>query len=272
MTRSKMQSAAPACSPLRVLSLGAGVQSSALALMMTHGEVEPADVVVFADTGDEPQAVYHWLKWLVKEMAMPFVTVQTGTGYADALRKACATGCRVSTPPLFTESGGRINRQCTWDYKVIPIRRYVRPLLKRGQKCTMIRGISWDEQQRVKPSDVQYIEHEHPLCTLEAQISRQDCKRWMASKGYPLPPRSACRMCPCRCNAGWAYMRDLAPGDFEQACKWDEMLRTGLPKIKDKCYIHRSLVPLRYVDFSTDVDRGQGLLPGFSECEGMCGI
>lgn len=38
-------------------------------------------------------------------------------------------------------------------------------------------------------------------------------------------------------------------------------------------FLHRSCVPLGQVDFSTDVDRGQGLLDGFNnECEGMCGV
>lgn len=35
---------------LRVLSLGAGVQSTTLALMMAHGEVEVPDAAIFADT------------------------------------------------------------------------------------------------------------------------------------------------------------------------------------------------------------------------------
>ncbi|MEO3434477.1 hypothetical protein [Inquilinus sp. CAU 1745] len=42
---------------LRVLSLGAGVQSTTLALMAAHGEIEPMpDCGIFADTGWEPQA------------------------------------------------------------------------------------------------------------------------------------------------------------------------------------------------------------------------
>ena len=50
---------------LNVLSLGAGVQSSTLALMAAHGEIEPMpDCAIFADTGDEPKDVYEWLKWL----------------------------------------------------------------------------------------------------------------------------------------------------------------------------------------------------------------
>ena len=43
---------------LCVLSLGAGVQSTTLALMAAHGEVGPMpDCAIFADTGWEPRAV-----------------------------------------------------------------------------------------------------------------------------------------------------------------------------------------------------------------------
>lgn len=42
---------------LRVLSLGAGVQSTTLALMAAHGEFEQMpDCAIFADTGWEPRA------------------------------------------------------------------------------------------------------------------------------------------------------------------------------------------------------------------------
>ena len=47
----------------RFLSLGAGVQSSTLALMIAHGELEPVDAAIFADTGWEPKKVYVWLDW-----------------------------------------------------------------------------------------------------------------------------------------------------------------------------------------------------------------
>ena len=44
---------------LRVLSLGAGVQSSTLALMASRGEIGPMpDCAIFADTGAEPAKVY----------------------------------------------------------------------------------------------------------------------------------------------------------------------------------------------------------------------
>jgi hypothetical protein len=49
---------------LRILSLGAGVQSSALALMIEKGEVPMVDAAIFADVKGEPKAVYEWLAYL----------------------------------------------------------------------------------------------------------------------------------------------------------------------------------------------------------------
>ena len=52
---------------LRVISLGAGVQSTALALIAAHGEIGPMpDCAIFADTQWEPQIIYDHLNWLEK--------------------------------------------------------------------------------------------------------------------------------------------------------------------------------------------------------------
>lgn len=52
-------------SPLNILSLGAGVQSTAVALMSADGELPKIDHCIFADTQWEPKAVYDHLDWLV---------------------------------------------------------------------------------------------------------------------------------------------------------------------------------------------------------------
>ena len=49
---------------LRVLSLGAGVQSSTVLFKMLDQQIKPADIAIFADTGNEPKEVYEWLKYL----------------------------------------------------------------------------------------------------------------------------------------------------------------------------------------------------------------
>jgi hypothetical protein len=46
---------------LKVLSLGAGVQSTCLLLMALEGEIERPDCAIFADTGWEPKGVYEHL-------------------------------------------------------------------------------------------------------------------------------------------------------------------------------------------------------------------
>ena len=61
-------------SDLRILSLGAGVQSSTLALMIEKGEVPMVDAAIFSDTFGEPKAVYEWLEWLKKQLSFPIYT------------------------------------------------------------------------------------------------------------------------------------------------------------------------------------------------------
>ena len=45
--------------PIHVLSLGAGVQSTAVYLLAMEGEIH-LDAAIFADTGDEPQDAADW--------------------------------------------------------------------------------------------------------------------------------------------------------------------------------------------------------------------
>ena len=56
---------------LVVISLGAGVQSSTMALMAANGELPKPDCAIFADTGNEPKAVYTYLDFLKKILPYP---------------------------------------------------------------------------------------------------------------------------------------------------------------------------------------------------------
>lgn len=134
---------------LRVLSLGAGVQSSTLALMAAHGEVGlMPDCAVFSDTGWEPRAVYDYLRWLYSPDVLPFPVhiVSAGDIRADLLR--ASAGERWASIPAFTGTVKRhraeigMMRQCTKDYKIVPIRRKVRELVgltrRRSHKTPMV--------------------------------------------------------------------------------------------------------------------------------------
>ena len=65
--------------PMHILSLGAGVQSSTLALMAAKGEVGPMPMAaIFSDTQAEPKEVYDWLDWLEKQLPYPVYRVTAG--------------------------------------------------------------------------------------------------------------------------------------------------------------------------------------------------
>ena len=197
--------------PLRIISLGAGVQSSTMALMASRGEIEgpKPDFAIFADTGWEPRATYDFLEYLEPLLTFPLIRVSAGNLRADLLAKRAARAGRFVTVPFFlrTETGpGRYRdgigrRQCTSHYKIEPIQRKIRELLGAQPRQRIGHGaaeswvgISVDEIIRATPSKVRYITKRFPL--LEAKMSRGDCVRWLEERQYRVPPKSACLGCP----------------------------------------------------------------------------
>jgi len=279
--------------PLRVFSFGAGVQSSYLARAAMVGDIEPFDHVIFADTGDEPSAVYDAVEWWRKKFTQSgtaFHIVHGRTGYAisaDLRRVVSGESSNVGNPPLFTvgEDGrqGMIRRKCTSDYKVVPIQRKLRELVGvAGKRHTHITealavqtfGISWDEAQRMRDPIYTWLRHDYPL--VDARTRRSDCIATLENDDrFPNPVRSACWHCPFHSDEEWRYLRDNDPESFAKAVALDRDLRTGnglSPSgLTSVVYLHRSRRPLEEVDFDNEEDRGQGNL--FSEeCEGMCGL
>lgn len=266
---------------MNIISLGAGVQSSTMALMAKHGEITPMpDCAIFADTQAEPKAVYEWLDWLEKQLPFPVYRVTAGNLKEHvAAERPKGKFLKVDIPAFVKAPDGStalINRSCTRDFKIDPIRRRVRQLLgiagKRSPKEPVVSqwiGISTDEASRMKPSRESWQEMRWPL--IEAGFSRWDCLRWMERKGYPKPSKSSCIFCPFHADSEW---RALTPTEFSEAVEVDKRLRSRPPeayRTKGVLYLHRSCKPLSEVDFSTDEDRGQ-LNMFENECEGMCGV
>jgi hypothetical protein len=260
-----------------VLSLGAGVQSSALALMAAHGMVKPMpDFAVFADTGDEPVRVYEHLQWLRSPNVLPFQVHIAEP--ARSLQAALRAGDDMARVPFHVGAGGLASRQCTRNWKLRPIRRKVRELLGLGPRSFIPAGhveqwvgISTDEAFRMKPSGLAYIHNRHPL--LELGLSRRDCEDWLRAHGYPQPPKSSCIFCPFRRNAQWRTLQAQEPDSFREAVELDEWLRepAQLARFHGALFIHQSRVPLAQADLSPGMDAGQPDLFNH-ECEGMCGV
>ena len=207
--------------------------------------------------------------------------VSGGDLRADLLR--AGRGERWASIPAFTRTVrgvrveiGMIRRQCTKDYKIVPIRRQVRALAgltrRRSPKAPIVEqwiGISLDEAIRMKPSFEDWQVNRWPL--IEQRMSRRDCLRWLERHGYPIPPKSSCVGCPFHSDDAWRMIRDEDETAWTQALEVDRAIRVGLRGIRGEVFLHRSAVPLDEVDLSTPSDAGQlDLWP--NECSGLCGV
>jgi hypothetical protein len=260
-----------------VLSLGAGVQSTALSLMAARGELGPMPpLAVFADTGWEPAHVYRHLDWLDAELGqagMRVIRAHAGSLRVDLVEFAEGRGKGYASPPLYLRGDvsdqGMLRRQCTREYKVDVIARALRA---EGYGPTspveQWLGISLDEAvQRMRPSRISWIRSRWPL--VEKQVTRQGCIRWLEQAGYPVPGKSACIGCPYHSDAVWRDLRDNRPDEWTDAVEVDRAIRR-LPNVEGEAFLHRQRVPLDEVDLSVPEDHGQ--LAFADECEGMCGV
>lgn len=269
---------------LRVLSMGAGVQSTTLALMAAHGEIGPMpDCAIFADTDAEPAGVYEQVQWLSSGNVLPFPIHKVSAGSLKKEIEEAAAGLNgmSARPPFFVKSSkgrlGQVNRQCTQDYKIDPIRKMQRQLLgyaprKRipDAQVEVWIGISTDEVVRAGASWENWSTNRYPL--LEMRMSRRDCEAWLTKNGYPVPMKSACTFCPYRSDLEWRILRDADPAAFADACAIDDLIRKMHQhgKIRGELFVHRTGKPLSEIDLSTAEERGQGNM--LQMCEGVCGL
>ena len=242
---------------LTVLSLGGGVQSSVMALMVGEGAFGRApDCAIFADTRWEPPSVYEHVEWLRDRLGFPLYVVDNGRSLREDVRTLTNhSGARryVDIPVYLKGSDGEGNgigrRQCTTNYKVRPIRTKIRELLglrprqrvPAGTTVELWLGISTDEAIRMKDSRDRWITNRYPL--IEAGMSRSDCTDWWATR-YDRPlERSACAACPFQSRQRWVETKRRWPELFAEAVEIDARLRGGLDLQKTP-YLHMLRLPL----------------------------
>jgi len=256
------------------LSLGAGLQSSTIAEMVVEGELDKPDLVIFADTGDEPDFVYEQVEYLEGRLAgvgVELVTVSAGS-LPDDLQSATK---RFAAIPVFSQINGkrgRLKRQCTSDYKIEPITKELkRHLLARGLAkqdgrgvvvtCQVENwlGISLDEVQRMKPARESWLDHRWPL--IDRRMTRNDCRQWLKRHDLRIPGKSSCRICPFHSDSYWRAMRDTSTRDWQFVTGFDTSLRENSSRFaataKGELYLHRQCIPLAEVDLRTPEKLGQ---------------
>ena len=266
---------------LRILSLGAGVQSSTLAMLIEQGKVPMVDAAIFADVGAEPDNVIEWLQWLKTKVSYPIYVVQWRNLKEDLINVTKGLEQRVPIPFFSLSDNGKIGmnrRQCTADYKIKPVTQKIRSLLglKKGERrkdgtvVELLMGISLDEVQRMKVNQLNYIKNQYPL--IDMRWNRQKCIDWFKENYKVTPPRSACTFCPFHNNKEWLRVK-------QNKKEWDEVVKlekslTNNEQLKkigydDKIYFTNKGIPIDEVDFEEKTDQ----LDLFNiECEGYCGI
>jgi len=249
---------------MRVISLGWGVQSFTLAVMSALGELPQVHAAIHADTTHERSETYEfarkWTPWL-EERDVRVVTVSAPERVTDVMRGV--------TPPYYTlgvRGAGQLRRICTDRWKIRPIRRWLQAN-RNGHQIEQWIGITLDEVERARLSDVKYIRNMYPFLEMDRPMRRGDVIRWLQEHDLEVPVKSGCVMCPYHDRATWRQIQRSGNGDWQRAVQVDAIIRHKRPSYI--CYLFHQLKPLVDCDFSSQEDHGQ-LQLWSEECSGYC--
>lgn len=248
---------------LKILSCGAGMQSTALALMACENVATPGkfplvpvyDLVAFCDLGKEPPWVIKQVEFIEKacnSVGIPFVILQSPLykDYLDNFGKS-----RVVSIPFWTvdQDGkkGKMMRNCTMDYKINLIQKYVRWEIlgyAKGQRTKsedlkaheMHIGFSTEEQQRCKENPHKMFVNKFPL--VDMGLERKDNYAYIRDCWGLETKASACSFCPFHRNYFFKYLKDNEPEEYQAVVEFDDLLEKGQHQtnIRSKLYISRS--------------------------------
>jgi len=241
---------------LKVLSFGAGMQSTALALMscenllslkggrpVLYPLVPVYDLVIFCNLGFEPPWVKEQARFVQKaceSAGIWFKQLDTPL-YQDLMRDFGKR--RVVSIPWWTlrDDGhkSRMPRNCTIDYKVERISKFVRWEVlgyKKGQRLQeedkkaheMHMGFSFEEKHRCKESPNQMFVNRFPL--VDMKLVRADNYAYIKDVWGLETKASACAFCPFHKNFFFKYLKEHEPEAYRRIVRVDELLRDNNPK------------------------------------------
>tara|TARA_R110000824_G_scaffold270393_1_gene458845 strand:+ start:5512 stop:6390 length:879 start_codon:yes stop_codon:yes gene_type:complete len=286
---------------LVAVSYGGGIQSTAIAHLVINKDPrllavvpELPSVFVFADTGDEPEAVYSALRGMRKTLegaGIKLLEVKKKAKHGKSISEDILERARAGLkgggdmPPVFTlnpdGTQGHLHRQCTVHWKVKIIHKALkeeaglnlRKLSHRDHGVCVDQwlGISTDEVSRMRTPSEAWLKHTYPL--IEMGWTRANCISYLDELGIQAT-RSACVYCPFQSDAEWKRLKTTDQEGWKKAVEFEKELHTfidiGQPicGLKNRFYFHRSMVPLEEADFNNQLD-----LFGFDEeCAGVCGV
>jgi hypothetical protein len=193
-----------------VISYGGGVQSTALVVLAVR-ERWLIDEIVHVDLMDaESPATREYVAlfrdWLRREYGRDITVIERNM-YRDMLDNPAFT----PVPWRGRRERFMLQRQCTRQYKVAPLTRYLYDRYL-GERIGLMLGISVDEYHRMRDSSAARIEHVYPL--VDRRLTRWQCREIVERAGLVVPWKSSCWFCPYRSvRSQWSLVQrypDLA--------------------------------------------------------------
>ena len=256
------------------ISLGAGVQSTALLALEQQGKIYSRGVI-FADTGEEPAWVYKTLNLLKKRHK---TKIHTCRSHYESLSKFTFDKKFISAPVYMQKISGGLyhrsigQRQCTKLFKIAPVLKEIRRLEGKTNKrldkhaFRLALGISTDEAARARESRTHWIKNIFPL--LELGLNRQDCKKLCKEVFGFIPEKSSCTFCPYKSKADFKHLKDNDKAGWKAACNFDDSIRDLKKNVKN--FVYRGRIPLKEIDF-TEPEKQMDFFADMCE-EGGCGL
>lgn len=213
------------------MSYGGGVQTFGMLLMIKEGLIPKPDYAVFSDTHAEKDLTYEHIQNVAipifNEIGLPFFIVDKEGGLINGYKRL------NSIPTVFM-------RSCTKNYKIRPIDYFARNIagLKPHQRAypglvaNALIGISTDEKQRSqqKYGSYKWIKMKYPF--IELDYSRRQIIDYIESKGYEVPVKSGCWLCPFQSLKNWAELKLSDRAKFDEAVEMEEAYFIKFPHMK----------------------------------------
>lgn len=242
----------------KILSFGAGVQTTALAILISERKLF-VDAVIFADTGCEKPETYDYIETYTKPLMnackVPFIVVKSEVkserdGFYEALWRA------KDLPSI-------VQRRCTDHFKCRPIEKLV------GHKCIDSIGFSLDEIDRAKKKMARENKHHFYRFPLIKMGMRSDDSRFLiAEYGWPIPLKSSCYICPFQPWVEWNWLKNNHPDLFQKALDLEENYYKRKPHMRTQYGLFRG----KGLWTMKEGLQPEMLAPGEYSCwEGHCG-
>jgi hypothetical protein len=269
---------------VRVISYGGGVQSTALLVLASQGELGHVDAALFANVGEQaedPETLrYVWNVVMPYATSVPVIELHRQTREGERVdlyeRITRLKSKSVPIPMRGSDTGKPGKRACTKDYKIKVIGKW---LLDRGATpeapAEVLIGFSKDEAHRMNTEqpDPKWTKAErcqaksYPL--IDRGLTRNDCLSIIAKAGLPRPPKSSCWFCPYHKPSVWAEMKRTRPALFYKSADLEELINAR--RSNGTVYLTRfgrPLVAAIGAEMQPNLDRGTG--PGETCDEGYC--